>query len=802
MYSKDKREGDILDIKEWLTSDLSVSEYNKKYRYENETFDEFLERITNGDKEVQQLIIDKKFIYGGRILANRGLQKLGKKVTYSNCYVLSPPEDNIESIYETCGKLARTFSYGGGVGIDISKLRPKGAPVNNAARTTTGAVSFMPTFSQVAETIGQKGRRGALMISMDVSHPDIEEFIDIKTDLNAVTKANISVKITDDFIKAVKNNTKYPCKFTLEDGSVICKYIDANKIMDKLALNNHRMGEPGILYWDKIQNYNLMQHFEDFGYAGVNPCAEEPLPAGGSCLLGAINLSEFIVDPFTPAARFDFDEFERVVHKAIFALNDVLIEGMPLHPLKEQQETVGKLRQIGLGIMGLADALIKLGITYGSSESLLTIETIGTALLYNSLIASSEYAKLDGNTPFEGYDAHKVFESDIIQNLINNLNYYEVNTLKVALQNGLFNSQLTTIAPTGTIAGLCNTSYGVEPNFAYSYTRKTESLHEEGDVYYTVEPKIVEDYRKATGNKGELPDYFITTHQLDPFNRVDVQATIQKYIDASISSTVNLPESTTPEEIKAIYLYGAEKGVKGLTIFRNNCERMGILTVGDNKEENTDDLTPVERAKSMLKFGDTILVDDSVIGIKRKLKTGCGSLHCTFYFCPETGELREVFLDKGSKGGCLSLLNAMSRLASLCARKGAPVEEIADQLESVLVCPSYSVSKFKDKTTSKGSSCASAVAYALIDAHNQFLEDFIDPDDDCDIEIKTIQKTERLELPEPKKVVKTKATAKSTKRTDVLDDDYYMVCPECGEKALLKTEGCVSCVSCGYSRCG
>ena len=787
MYSKDKREGDILDIKEWLTSDLSVSEYNKKYRYENETFDEFLERITNGDKEIQQLIIDKKFIYGGRILANRGLQKLGKKITYSNCYVLSPPEDNIESIYETCGKLARTFSYGGGVGIDISKLRPKGAPVNNAARTTTGAVSFMPTFSQVAETIGQKGRRGALMISMDVSHPDIEEFIDIKTDLNAVTKANISVKITDDFIKAVKNNTKYPCKFTLEDGSVICKYIDANKIMDKLALNNHRMGEPGILYWDKIQNYNLMQHFEDFGYAGVNPCAEEPLPAGGSCLLGAINLSEFIVDPFTPAARFDFDEFERVIHKAIFALNDVLIEGMPLHPLKEQQETVGKLRQIGLGIMGLADALIKLGITYGSSESLLTIETIGTALLYNSLIASSEYAKLDGNTPFEGYDAHKVFESDIIQNLINNLNYYEVNTLKVALQNGLFNSQLTTIAPTGTIAGLCNTSYGVEPNFAYSYTRKTESLHEEGDVYYTVEPKIVEDYRKATGNKGELPDYFITTHQLDPFNRVDVQATIQKYIDASISSTVNLPESTTPEEIKAIYLYGAEKGVKGLTIFRNNCERMGILTVGDNKEENTDDLTPVERAKSMLKFGDTILVDDSVIGIKRKLKTGCGSLHCTFYFCPETGELREVFLDKGSKGGCLSLLNAMSRLASLCARKGAPVEEIADQLESVLVCPSYSVSKFKDKTTSKGSSCASAVAYALIDAHNQFLEDFIDPDDDTEIEIKAIRHTEKPALSAPKKQE---------------PDDYYMVCPECGEKALLKTEGCVSCVSCGYSKCG
>lgn len=778
-----------MDIKEWLTSKLSVSEYERKYRYNNETFDEFLERVTNGDKEVQQLILDKKFIYGGRILANRGLQKNGTKVTYSNCYVLEPPEDNLESIFDTAKKLARTFSYGGGVGIDISKLRPNKATVHNAAKTTSGAVSFMDLYSMTTGLIGQKGRRGALMISMDVSHPDIEEFIDIKTDLNAITKANISVMINSNFIEAVKNKESYPCTFKLEDGNTIVKLIDANKIMDKLALNNWKMAEPGILYWDKIQNYNLMQYYDDFNYVGVNPCAEEPLPAGGSCLLGAINLSEFIIDPFTPNARFDYDEFKKVIHKAIFALNDVLIEGMPLHPLEEQRKTVGDLRQIGLGIMGLADTLIKLGITYGSSESLLVIETIGTALLYNSIIASADYAKIEGNTPFKNYDADKTFKSDIIQNLVGNLNYYETNTLKAALQNGLFNSQLTTIAPTGTVAGLLNTSYGVEPNFAYSYTRKTESLHDE-DVYYTVEAKIVEDYRKVTGNTNDLPEYFISTHQLDPFNRVDVQATIQKYIDASISSTVNLSEDVTPQQIKEIYLYGAEKGVKGLTIYRNNCERAGILTVSNEKEEKESNLTPIEKAKSMLKFGDTILVDDSVIGIKRKLKTGCGSLHCTFYFCPETGELREVFLDKGSKGGCLSLLNAVSRLTSLCARKGAPVEEIADQLESALVCPSYSISKYKDKTTSKGSSCASAVAYALVDAHNQFMEEFIDFDDDTEIEIKTIQQKEKSKPLETKKT----ETAKET-------NDYYMTCPECEEKTLLKTEGCISCVNCGYSKC-
>ena len=781
-----------MEVKDWLRSPLSIDEYEEKYRYEDETFDDFLERVTNGDKEVQQLIIDKKFIYGGRILANRGLRDKGKKVTYSNCYVLSPPEDNIESIYETCGKLARTFSYGGGVGIDISKLRPKKAPVNNAARTTTGAVSFMPTFSQVAETIGQKGRRGALMISMDVSHPDIEEFIDIKTDLNAVTKANISVKITDDFIQAVKNNEKYPCTFTLENGGTICKFIDAREIMSKLALNNWRMGEPGILYWDRIQNYNLLQHFDNFKYAGVNPCAEEPLPAGGSCLLGAINLSVFVKDPFTDNAEFDFEEFKRVVRKAVFALNDVLLEGMPLHPLAEQRDTVGRFRQIGLGIMGLADALIKLKITYGSKESLEMIEAIGVALLYNSIVASNGYKHHVKGDPFEGYDPDKVLQSDIVQNLLGHLNYHETLNLKSAIMNGLYNSQLTTIAPTGTIAGLVDTSFGVEPNFSFkTYTRKTESLHDK-ETKYLIDSKIVEDYRRITGDEGELPEYFISAHKLDPFNRIDIQATIQKYIDASISSTINLPEKTTPEEIEAIYLYGAEKGVKGLTVFRNNCERDGILTIDeDNKEQAEVKLDPVEKAKSLLNFGDTILVDDSVIGIKRKLKTGCGSLHCTFYFCPETGELREVFLDKGSSGGCLSLLNAMSRLASLCARKGAPVEEIADQLQSVLVCPSYAVAKYKDKNTSKGSSCASAVAMALLDAHEQFKEEFIDFDDDAEIEIKTVKKTAPV-----------KAKITSVKKSEDNEEDYYMTCPECGEKALLKTEGCISCMNCAYTKCG
>lgn len=443
-----------MKLENWICSQLSIDEFNKKYRYENETFDEWLDRVSNYNDEVKTLILEKKFIFGGRILANRGLQKLGNKITYSNCYVLDPPQDNIESIYDTCGKIARTFSYGGGVGIDISKLRPKGAKVHNAAKTTTGAVSFMETFSQVAGTIGQKGRRGALMISMDISHPDIEEFVDVKTDLEKVTKANISVKVDKAFMKAVKNDMYYQCKFTLDNGEIITKNINAKNLFHKLAKNNWNYAEPGILYWDKINDYNLMSEYikdGEFSYAGVNPCAEEPLPGGGACNLGAINLSEFIINPFTSEAYFDLASFEKTIRIAVFALNDVMIEGIPLHPLVEQQESVEKYSQIGIGIMGLADMFIKLGITYGDDKSLAMIDKIGSILLSEAIISSNKYMSIREKQPFENYDKQKIRNSTIIQNLIQTLTSLDdedraINTLK-AIDSGLFNSQLLTIAP-------------------------------------------------------------------------------------------------------------------------------------------------------------------------------------------------------------------------------------------------------------------------------------------------------------------------------------------------------------------
>lgn len=260
-----------MKIEQWLDSQLGIDIWNNKYKFENENFEEWLGRVSNGNEDIAQLIREKKFLFGGRILANRGLDEYGKKVTYSNCYVLNT-NDSIEDIYKTCSDLARTFSYGGGVGIDISKLRPKDAYVNNTAKKTSGACSFMDTFSQVTETIGQNGRRGALMLSIDCTHPELLDFIGIKNDLNRVTKANISVRVSDDFMRAVVEDKEWELYFKSEHEE-IKKIVKAKEVFRILCENNWDYAEPGILYWSKIEDYNLLSEDKEFSYAGVNPCA-------------------------------------------------------------------------------------------------------------------------------------------------------------------------------------------------------------------------------------------------------------------------------------------------------------------------------------------------------------------------------------------------------------------------------------------------------------------------------------------------------------------------------------------------
>lgn len=336
-----------MTIEEWLNhEELPVTIWRKKYQQKGENFEQWLNRISAGDETVKELIREKKFIFAGRILSNRGIKD--RKITLSNCYVVTPPNDNLESIFDAGAKMARTFSYGGGCGIDVSNLRPKGADVNNAAKSTSGATSFMDFYSYITGLIGQEGRRGATMLSISCEHPDLEEFINLKSNLDVCTKANISVRMTDAFMHAVETDSDFNLEFTLEDGSKIGRVVSAKEMFMLLAKRNWEMAEPGILYWDRIANYNLLQN-TGFKYAGVNPCAEEPLPAGGSCLLGSINLSEFVVNPFTKDAYINAEALMSAVKIAIHALNDVLIEGLSLHPLQEQRDSVRDWRQIGLG---------------------------------------------------------------------------------------------------------------------------------------------------------------------------------------------------------------------------------------------------------------------------------------------------------------------------------------------------------------------------------------------------------------------------------------------------------------------
>jgi len=712
-----------MNEKDWLKgSELSIDIWSKKYQHKGESFDEWLNRVSGENPDIRQLIVEKKFLFGGRILSNRGIPA---KVTLSNCYVIEPPDDNIESIFECAKKLARTFSYGGGCGIDIGKLRPKNSKVNNSAKFTSGSVSFMDLYSLVTEIIGQNGRRGALMISIPCTHPDLADFIVLKSDLNKVTKANISVRITSEFMQAVKAKTKFNLEFKVEStGEEIIQEVDAHEMFTKLCVMNWDYAEPGILFWDRIEKWNLLSETPNFKFAGTNPCAEEPLPAGGSCLLGALNLAEFVKNE-----RFDFNNFEEAVEIAVVGLNEVLEEGLPLHPLDEQKKSVNDWKQIGLGIMGLADMLIKLKIPYGSIDSLKLCEMIGSSLLKTAFRKSAKLGELYGSYPM--FKKEDVIATD----------FYKKNLADVEFDH-LRNSQLLTIAPTGTISTMLGVSGGIEPIFANFYTRKTESLHGQDKLYKVFTP-IVQEFFNDNGlepDEASLPDYFVTAQSLKFKDRIDMQAVWQHHIDASISSTVNVPNDFPQEKVLDLYMYAYDKGLKGVTIYRDGCKRSGILTLDDKKDE--------------LVRGQIIKTNNDVLGLKRTLQTGCGTLHCTAFFDKTTGELVETYLSKGSNGGCNNFMIGLSRMISLAARGGVHIHHIADQLKSCGTCPSYAVRSAIKHDTSTGTSCPMAIGNALLEMYGE----------------------------EKEKI------------------DGNVKCPVCGQELAFEG-GCNSCKSCGYSKC-
>lgn len=732
--------------KTWLNGNqLSLDIWNNKYRFKDESFDQWLDRVSGGNQDIRELIKEKKFLFGGRTLANRGIKDTG---SYSNCYSRGFIDDSIDGIMQASSDIAKTFKAQGGQGLSLTKIRPKGCPVKGGYESD-GIVPFMHIFNTITESISQGGsRKGALLMSLSVEHPEIETFITIKEDPNEINKANLSVEINDEFMENLNKGTTYTP--SLEWKNYVTKDIDPKKIFSTIAKSAWKSAEPGIIYTNRFRNYNLMEFIPEYSIETCNPCGEQPLAKNSACNLCSINLSEYVINPFMDNCTIDWDNLKKDIFVIVKAMDDVLEENLSRHALPEQKAMAEKYRNVGIGVMGLSDFLVKCRLTYGSPNSVNLIRNLMREIFRTAVQASVELAKERGNFP--GYSP-KVWDSHIIEHAFST---DEIKQFKKI--DKLRNCSLLSIAPTGSLGTMLNIGTGCEPFFAVRYTRRTVSLNKE-EVLYDVNVKALDEYREITGNN-DTPSYFITAGSIPWKQRVNMQAAMQEYVDTAISSTVNLGAFTTVEDIEGIYKYAWEKGLKGITVFRDG-SRQGILTTSESKEESEE-----------LERGIIIPSSNNCLGIKRTLSTGCGSLHAQCFFDNKTGDLREIYLSKGSTGGCNNFMISLSRMISLAARGGVKVDSILDQLKSCGVCPSYAVRSATKNDTSKGSSCPVAIGNAVRDMYNEMQEII------CKCNGSTVEN-----------------------KSEECDDNSLEECPNCHKKTLIHSGGCIQCNSCGFSRC-
>lgn len=708
-------------------------------------------------------------------------------VSLSNCVVVDSPKDTISSIIDSGKELANLFKRRCGVGLDISDLRPEGTPVSNSAGTTTGAWSFADFYSYICRMIGQNNRRGALMISMDIRHPDIFKFVTMKNDLKKVTGANVSVKITDDFMEAVSKDKEFVLRFPVEsDNPKFTNTIKAKDLWETIINSATQYAEPGLLMWDNIIKYMPAESYADVGFKTIstNPCSEIPLSAYDSCRLISVCLKHFVKDKFTNKAYFDFEQFNEVVSVAQ-RLSDDLIELeiekleniMTVADTEDEKILWNNLltackngRRTGLGTHGLADALACLCLRYDSDEAVRIVDKIYESLKIASYKESVELAKERG--PFPVWDWRKEKNNQFIKSLPESLR-------KEIAENGRRNIANLTNAPTGSVSIESQSSSGLEPVFRNFYIRRKKRNHNEeplstdfideiGDHWqefkvYHHNVKEYLDYNKLDAS-AKLPEYFVESDNIDWLRRVEIQSTIQKHIDHAISSTINLPKGTNPEVVGNIYFEGWRRGLKGITVYVDG-SRSGVLVTETKKETKFNHRDAPKRPQDV----PCNIHNVTIKGEKWTILVGLmdGKPYEVF-----GGLSNYIEIPKQYTTGIISKHSSSTKTKSrydLYFGEGGIVKDITRVFDNV-------ANQVHTRMISLALRHGAKPSFLV----EQLLKD---PDNDLTSFSKVLSRVLKKYIEDGTKVTSDKN------------------CPTCGADALVYQEGCVTCSVCGYSKC-
>ena len=688
-----------------------------------------------------------KFLPAGRITAGAGT---GRQVTLFNCFVMGTIPDDMGGIFEMLKEAALTMQQGGGIGYDFSTIRPKGALVRGVAADASGPLSFMDVWDAMCRTIMSAGsRRGAMMATLRCDHPDIEDFITAKSDAARLRMFNMSVLITDLFMEAVKEDADWHLVF---EGKTF-KTVSARGLWDQIMQATYDYAEPGVIFIDRINNANNLNYCETI--AATNPCGEQPLPPYGACLLGSINLARLVVDPFEGTAQLDEELLKGLVATAVRMMDNTVDASK--FPLEAQAREAENKRRIGLGVTGLADALLMMGVRYGSKEAAELTEKWLHQVARASYLASVDLAKEKGAFPL--FDAEPYLASGTMVGM-------DADVRDAIKAHGIRNALLTSIAPTGTISLYAgNVSSGIEPVFAYSYTRKV--LQKDGSrTEEEVTDYAVQMWRDKFGDK-ELPDYFVNAQTLLPADHVRMQAAAQKWIDSSISKTINCPEDIDFETFKNVYLEAYESGCKGCTTYRPNAVTGSVLSVSEKSEATPE----VDKGADVIYMSEPLDRPQSLEGRTYKLKWPDSehAIYLTINDIILNGHRRpfEVFINSKNMEH-FAWTVALTRMISAVFRRGGDVSFVVEELKAVFDPRGGAWIKGK-YIPSILAAIGGAIETHMIDTG--FLEG------------------EGLGL-------------KHDPKGSILDIAIAKPCSSCGQYEMRMLEGCMTCASCGFSKCG